>query len=436
MDTPRKGYGRHKNYFWKPGESVNQHFDLRHRVPVTYHKKIPCRWENRPRGGDKQGCFSHLKNPCVPPRISDMGKAQRHRKWETTSTYSKKNKNQQDLRFKILSHLKNPCVPPKISDMGKAQLHRKWATTSTRAMKNKNQQDLRFKILEIRTQKCSQPDEAAAYVQKSKPWKPEHKAAASGWARGAVTSLRALILSKTAHPNSKAHVAVSAKNFNNDCDAEHKSNTSEAMFQRRKRRFKSDYSFKENRIVSGDAEHKSNTSEAMFQRRKRRFKSDYSFKENRIVSGDSVTLVLSGKCDSNNDDTLTGAVQDGHTDTILFNVKCDSNNDDTLTGAVQDGHTDTILFNVKCDSNNDDTLTGAVQDGHTDTILFNVKCDSNNDDTLTGAVQDGHTDTILFNVKCDSNNDDTLTGAVQDGHTDTILFDVNHVINLFNSINI
>ncbi|XP_023722931.1 uncharacterized protein LOC111872899 [Cryptotermes secundus] len=226
MDTPKKSYGRHKNSFWKPGEGVNQHFDVRHRLLETYRKKIPCRWENQPRGGHKQRCFSHLKNSSVPPKKCDMGKA---------------------------------------------QLHRKWATASTCSKKNKNQQDLRFKILQIRTQKCSQPDEAANCVHKSKPRKPELKAAASGWARVAVTSLRALILSKTTNRNPKSGVAVSAKNFKNGYDAKHESNTSEVMFQRRERRFKS----------------------------------DCSFKENRIVSGDSVTLVLTGKGDSNNDDTLT-----------------------------------------------------------------------------------------------------------------------------------
>jgi hypothetical protein len=190
--------------------------------------------------------------------------------------------------------------------MGKAQLHREWATTSNRSKKNKSQQDLRFKILKIRAQRCPQPDEAASYVHNSKPRKAELKAAASGWARGAITTLRAQVLSKRANRNSKPGGAVSAKKFKNGYDAE-------------------------NNITSG----------AMFQKRKRRFQSDYSFKDHRIVSGDSVTLIHTGKCDSENDDSLKGPVGVGHTQTETYSIAVDSEDKD-----VPDPNTDENLFDI------------------------------------------------------------------------------------------
>jgi hypothetical protein len=55
------------------------------------------------------------------------------------------------------------------------------------------------------------------------------------------------------------------------------------------------------------AGHNSITSEATFQIRQRRLKSDYRFKGHRVVSGDKVTLILNGRADSNNNgDILTG----------------------------------------------------------------------------------------------------------------------------------
>jgi hypothetical protein len=70
-----------------------------------------------------------------------------------------------------------------------------------------------------------------------------------------------------------------------------------------------------------DAEHNSITSEAMFQTRQKRLKTDYSFKEHRAVSGHEITMTLNGNVDSKHKgDTLTGPVRVGRIWKIILQL--------------------------------------------------------------------------------------------------------------------
>jgi hypothetical protein len=129
MDTPRKSYTSHKNYyncynryyyqtrcmyshetsplgcdavrsFKQPREGVNQHCDLRHKLLEKHHKKIPCCWENQPGDGHKPRRSSQRWNSCGQPTKANTAKAQ-----HATSTHQKETKEQQDLPIKVLKNI-------------------------------------------------------------------------------------------------------------------------------------------------------------------------------------------------------------------------------------------------------------------------------------------------------------------------------------------
>jgi hypothetical protein len=314
--------------FWKPGEGLSKHRNRRSTLSEKYHKKFPRYWKNQSDGSEKPERSFRRANPWVHPTTADKEKSQPYRERVTTSTSRDKQK-QRDLRIIIknnaLKRLRaekgasfrraNPWVQPTKADKEKSQPYRERVTTST-SRDTQKQRDLRI-IIKNNALKRFRAEKEASYGYKSKLVKPEPSTAvASGWARGARNDHRALILSERAHRKSKAGDESRVMTLKQRPHEQYHYSTSK----------ETGVTVNSSRDISGgavsakefknvyDADHNSIPSEAMFQTRQKRLKSEHSFKEHRVVSGTKITLIRNGEVDSNNiGDTLTGPARVAHT---------------------------------------------------------------------------------------------------------------------------
>lgn len=196
--------------------------------------------------------------------------------------------------------------------------------TST-PIKKRQQKNLRVKTLEEIKLERVQAESAAFYAYNSTPVKPESdttivSAPTSGWDSDGDSDLRAKILSRKSHRNSKADVDFRVMTLDEIRKRRpHEEGHYSAMEE------KMSVAVNSSRDIPGSAisvkqfkngfevENNSATSEARFQTRQKRFKSDYSFEEDRVVCHDKGTVLFNKKVDSkNNGDTFAEPVTGGH----------------------------------------------------------------------------------------------------------------------------
>lgn len=195
--------------------------------------------------------------------------------------------------------------------------------TST-PIKKRQQKNLRVKTLEEIKLERVQAESAAFYAYQSTPVKPESDTTVastltSGWDSDGDSDLRAKILSRKSHRSSKA-------------DADFRVMTLDEIRKRRPHE-EGHYSAVEEKIsvavnssrdITGGAisvkqfkngfkvENNGVTSEARFQTRQKRFKSDYSLEEDRVVYNKG-TVLFNKKVDSkNNGETSAEPIRGGH----------------------------------------------------------------------------------------------------------------------------
>ncbi|PNF14041.1 hypothetical protein B7P43_G03557 [Cryptotermes secundus] len=196
--------------------------------------------------------------------------------------------------------------------------------TST-PIKKRQQKNLRVKTLEEIKLERVQAESAAFYAYNSTPVKPESDTTVastptSSWDSEGDSDLRAKILSRKSHRNSKADVDFRVMTLDE--------------IRKRRPHEEGHYSAMEEKMsvamnssidIPGGAvsvkqfkngfkvENNSATSEDRFQTRQKRFKSDHNFEEDRVVCHDKGTVLFNKKVDAkNNGDTLTEPVTGGH----------------------------------------------------------------------------------------------------------------------------
>lgn len=195
--------------------------------------------------------------------------------------------------------------------------------TST-PIKKQQQKNLRVKTLEEIKLERVQAESAAFYAYNSTSVKPESDTTVastltSGWDSDGDSDLRAKILSRKSNRNSKADVDFRVMTLDEIRKRRPHEEGHSAMEE------KISVPVNSSRDIPGGAisvkqfkngfkvDNNGATSEARFQTRQKRFKSDYSSEEDKVVCRDKSTVAFNKKVDSkNNGDTLAEPVTGGH----------------------------------------------------------------------------------------------------------------------------